>query len=447
MKITLIYSLFTISFFVLFCSCQREFSLENGQTSAGSLQKGINGNCQPITIGGTYINGQNLGDTNYLEVMVNVTAPGLYLIKTDTVNGYSFKASGSFSDNGTVSVRLTGLGNPVISDTDHFTVTYNTSICQAVVPVGTNAIGPAVFTLTGAPDICMSDTIYGSYVKSISLDTNDIVKISLNVTTSGTYAISTNVVNGYSFSASGTFSATGVQTVNLAASGIPVNIGTDKFTVIAGSSACSFDITVLTAIPVTNSDHFPLTDNSYWTYDDLMNPGDSVRRTVVDTTTIDSNLYKVVREDVKFGGPNQYFFRKTGSNYYEYAAADKYTTSFQYNKQINVDLPFLKENLTTGDSWESVEYTDTATFGQVIILKYIYACTDANATVTLNGKAFTNVYKITQRSMLRSLSGDFGYANGEYLYYYAKGIGLIYLKKTSTGFLQAELQIRNWQVN
>ena len=35
----------------------------------------------------------------------------------------------------------------------------------------------------------------------------------------------------------------------------------------------------------------------------------------------------------------------------------------------------------------------------------------------------------------------------EYLFCYAKGIGLIYLKKTLSGFLQKEIQIRNWQVN
>jgi len=183
-----------------------------------------------------------------------------------------------------------------------------------------------------------------------------------------------------------------------------------------------------------------------------MHAGDSIGRTIVDTITIDSNLYKIVREDVKYGGPYEYFFRKTGSNYFEYAPADKYTTSFSYNTLVNVDFPFLKENLTTGASWISEEFTGTTTFAQVLTIKYEYECIDANATVTLNGKAFTNVYKIKLVSELKSINNPYGFTNDEYLFYYAKGIGLIYLKKTSKvysseSFRQAEFQIRNWQVN
>ena len=97
MKVTLNYSVLTILFPVLFFSCQREFKFDIEPSIASSLQKDMDGNCLPITVAGTYIKGQNLGDSNYLEVTVNATAPAPYTIITDTVNGYSFKSSGSFS--------------------------------------------------------------------------------------------------------------------------------------------------------------------------------------------------------------------------------------------------------------------------------------------------------------------------------------------------------------
>ena len=49
--------------------------------------------------------------------------------------------------------------------------------------------------------------------------------------------------------------------------------------------------------------------------------------------------------------------------------------------------------------------------------------------------------------LVKLAGGTYEYTNEEYLFCYAKGIGLIYLKKTLSGFLQKEIQIRNWQVN
>jgi hypothetical protein len=49
--------------------------------------------------------------------------------------------------------------------------------------------------------------------------------------------------------------------------------------------------------------------------------------------------------------------------------------------------------------------------------------------------------------LVKLAGGSYAYTNEEYLFCYAKGIGLIYLKKTLSGFVQKEIQIRNWQVN
>ena len=124
----------------------------------------------------------------------------------------------------------------------------------------------------------MSDTIIGNYIKNVLLDTGSYIKVSVNVVVPGSYTISTNTVNGYSFSTTGTFTATGSQTVHLAPAGAPLNPGIDMFTITAGASSCVFSVTVLAVVTTANNDLFPLTMNSYWIYDDLYYQGSTVRQ-------------------------------------------------------------------------------------------------------------------------------------------------------------------------
>ena len=442
----LIYGLLNLSVIVFVIACQRGISPYTDAISSGNLSKDNNGNCEPVTIGGNYHAQQNLTDSNYIEADVNITLPGSYNITTDTINGYSFKAIGTFANTGLNHVKLSAAGKPLIADTDYFTIKYNASFCQAIIVVIDTTIKPALYTLDGAPNICMNDTVYGSYIKGVVLDTNAKVKISLNVISPGTYTITTNTVNGYNFSGSGIFLNAGIQSVFLNAAGTPLNEETNTFDVNTGTSSCSFSINVLTPLSIIGNDYYPLTKNSYWTYDDLVNIGDTIKETVVDSTNINNNFYKIIMEDVQFGGPYQYFYRKSGSDYFEYAAPNKYTTFFQYKKPVYADIPFLKENINTNSTWQSPEYIDTTTDGSIIYLMYEFSCLTNNATVTVNGKAFANVYEIKLLPKIKSSGGDYAYTNEQYLFYYAKGVGLIYLKKTLNAFIQQEMAIRNWQV-
>ena len=292
----------------------------------------------------------------------------------------------------------------------------------------------------------MNDTVTGNYIKGVVLDAGSYVKIAVNVTVPGSYTISTNTVNGYSFSTDGTFTAAGPQTIQIAATGTPLNQGTDMFTVTAGASACGFSVTVLPVVTITNNDLFPLTTNSYWIYDDPGSPGSTVRKTVIDSVTINSKLYKIMNEQVGPGTPLLFSYRKNGSDYFEYAQVDKYTGSVRYNKLIYDDLPFLKENLAAGDTWKSNEYSDTASFGQVINIQYAYSCLAADISTVINGKAFTHVYQIQMKPQVRSLDHGFNSTGEIYTYYYARGIGLISYKETSLGSNYGELKINNWQV-
>ena len=403
----------------------------------------------PHKINGTYTVGKNLGDTNYIDIEVNVTHPGFYSINTNTVNGYSFTGTGNFADTGSNMIKLAGSGKPIVQGSNDFAITYDTSVCDMIVNVEPAEITtPAVFTLQGSPNACMIDTVFGDYLKSITLNNSSYVKIGVDVTTKGSYTILTNAVNGYSFSGSGLFTTTGIQTVTLTASGTPLIEGANLFTIIAGASTCTFSVNVLNPVEVKNNDHFPLTYNSYWTYDDLLSPGDTLKRNITDSVVTGGNLYKILEEKPMVAASVQYFCRKEGDNYYEYGSVDKYTASVKFIPQLNGEILFLKENLVSGSAWTSDEYIGTITGGQSIYLQYDFFCVDANATVTINGKTFINVYKIVMMPMVRSAI-TYPYSGTSEIreLYYAKGVGLIYAKATNLGFSLLEFQIRNSLVN
>jgi hypothetical protein len=102
--------------------------------------------------------------------------------------------------------------------------------------------GSAKFTLMGAPDACVTPIISGTYKKGTALDASNTVVLSVNVTTIGTYTISTATINGISFTASGTFTITGSQVLVLTGTGTPTNSGTYSY--IPGYTGCSFAIIV-----------------------------------------------------------------------------------------------------------------------------------------------------------------------------------------------------------
>jgi hypothetical protein len=244
----LIFSLFFIN------SCKKEKSLEGfGVPAKGSLQSDTNGDCLPKTVSGVYEAGKGLTNAAFMKVDVNVTAVGTYTITTDTVNGYFFKGSGFFTATGVNTVQLSGIGIPITAGINNFTVTFDGTTCLipvTVLPAG--AGGPAVFTLQGAGGVCTTPIIAGSYILGTALNSSNTVKITANVTTIGTYSITTTVANGMTFSASSVFAATGPQTITLVGSGTPVAATATTVTVAAGSGgSCTFVINITSAAVFT----------------------------------------------------------------------------------------------------------------------------------------------------------------------------------------------------
>lgn len=98
----------------------------------------------------------------------------------------------------------------------------------------------------GTGDNCINTTVTGSYLAGLSLTMSNTVTIEVNVTSLGSFTLSTDTVNGYYFKGSGVFLQTGVQTVTLFGNGTPVNVQTDQFTVTSPgtSGSCTFNISV-----------------------------------------------------------------------------------------------------------------------------------------------------------------------------------------------------------
>ncbi len=446
MKHSLLYFLLIASIIAAQPGCQDKYIMAVMLPAKGSLKSDQTGNCLPKTVSGVYTINKSVVDSNFIMVTANVLSTGTFIIKTDTVNGYFFKATGSFSVSGLNQVKLIAYGKPLASGNNVFKISFDTSICYVTITVQPLSV-PAAYTLQGNPGSCISDTVFGVYAGGAPLDTSNRIAVLINVTSPGTYSIATNSLNGYSFSGSGLASSTGIQSVTLNANGTPVSPGTNNFSVTGNATTCTIPVTVLTPVATSNNDYFPLSNNSYWNYDDLYNLGDTLQRIMVDSTRLNGSLYKTMEERTQHYAPVSYYFRKVDSTYYEYGNVDMFTRALVFSPALQADIPFLRENLQTGTTWYSDEYIGTISSKQPIYLRYQFICNSNNASVTLNGKTFTHVYKITMLPQVRSaITYPYNITGETITIYYARGIGVIYTKFTNSGFVVMERQLRNWKI-
>ena len=232
---------------IFFVSCQKELNWDLSAQSQGTLKADSTTNeCLPIVVQGTYIVDSALGSTNYIDVQVDVTTVGIYQITSDTINGVSFYGTGTFGNTGINTVRLMGSGTPTASGLITFIISYlyNNSTCTVdveVLPASTNP--NAVFIFGGAGTTCTGFTLAGSYMQSLPLTSGNTVSLNVSVTSGGVYTLGTPVVNGVSFTASGSISTSNTG-VTLIGSGTPTTTGTFNYLVAGGGgSSCTFSVT------------------------------------------------------------------------------------------------------------------------------------------------------------------------------------------------------------
>jgi hypothetical protein len=124
----------------IFLGCSKELSYENNgipiAVAATGTLKDDAGNCLPINLKGSYYNGiALLGDTNFLQVTLNVKTTGSYSIQTDRQNGFQFAGSGVFNNTGIQTINLKASGTPLQKQATNFTVTFNNTSCSFAVNV------------------------------------------------------------------------------------------------------------------------------------------------------------------------------------------------------------------------------------------------------------------------------------------------------------------------
>ncbi len=136
--------------------------------------------------------------------------------------------------------------------------------------------------------ICKPVTLAGSYLPGIALTSGNTVQLEVTVAVAGSYTISTNTANGISFTKSGTFTSAGVQTVTLIANGTPISSGTQNFTVTYDNSQCTFAIDFGSAAVFTlggnGGNCTPFTIGGIYQQGILLNPTNTVQLQVTVTS-------------------------------------------------------------------------------------------------------------------------------------------------------------------
>ena len=237
----------------------------------GSLGKSVfTIDCTNVIVNGKYSNNVELTSSNNIKLVATVTKPGTYNItaETENNNGYSFQASGSFLNAGTYTITLSGSGTPLVASTtgapgDKIIINNDEDLlCDTTrIFINDSSILPE-FTVD-----CQSAVVNGSYAVNTTLTSGNTITINIksNSTAAGApFEITTDVVNGYSYKATGILNG-GNQQVTLIGEGKPTVNGTNNFILhtnsTLGASSCNLSVKVaakkIKIVGLAN------TDNSY----------------------------------------------------------------------------------------------------------------------------------------------------------------------------------------
>ncbi|MCX8020031.1 MAG: hypothetical protein N2747_06010 [Chitinophagaceae bacterium] len=425
---------FVVAFDSSFCDIQITVTSPGVGTLGGAPNA-----CTPITVNGVYSPSAVMNSSNNAVVTVNVTNAGGFIITTDTVAGIWFSFSGNLNA-GAQSVTLQANGTIPAGTTSGnrtFTVRLGSSRCTFVV----NIQAPGSGTLD-----CTNPVFAGTYTAGVAMNSSNTVQLGVNVNSAGAYSIRTDTVNGVWFTGSGNFTTTGPTTVTLTANGTPTNPGTFTYTVRWGTSSCTFTRTFNTQV----SDYFPRTVNSNWSYEIDDDATDSLYRYVIpQTLTITSGTYAIFMENDGSGADSSGYYRKSGSDYFEWLGFDN-----GLGNTIWLDYIFLKDNVAAGSpAWKSNPIT-ISIGGTPFTIRFSHQVTQKDISVTLNtslgSQTYNNVIVVEERieaqlapGVWQDLSSTLGYLRS----FYARNIGLIQqLGLDGSNNIDYKLELRRYQV-
>lgn len=388
------FSLFLTLLTTVFFSCQKEYSVETILTAAGTWQFNDSSKLYTGNIDSAYVS--LTGTTKTMNLLGRSTDGKqnfvLHLTATDSFTLREYKASLYQSDFeyftqgktiyqadqfiGEFIVTLTALSSTNVSGTfagisedstgalKPLTLGKFTSRINLTGNVTGGGSGTATGTLGVSAGACTSFSSSGVYTQGVSLTSSNTATVQVTVATPGSYTISTNTVNGVTFSKTGIFTAAGPQSVILVGSGTPVSSGNQTFAVSFGTSTCNFSITFGAGTPPL-SDYFPTTPGSFWVY--ALQGGtsaDSLQIKVLPSTiTFASNTYSIFTYDgiPASTNPDSLYFRKSSGLYYEYFNTQSFFGFNSPGTPPNLEYPFLKDTASVGIPWQSQSVTGTYT--------------------------------------------------------------------------------------
>jgi len=289
---------------------------------------------------------------------------------------------------------------------------------------------------------CKAPQIYGTYsVDTPLVTTKNYVIVNVNITSPGKYKIYTDTVNGMWFMDSGFIVSSGATTVKLKGYGTPILPKTTDFALLFNNTICSFSISVNGSATGggsgggggtgTNSDYFPDTQGSSWTYQyvpKLGNIDTFTSKVVAGQVTVDTLTYSRFATSI---GDTFYFAKDGKGTYYALSTVDfDYTFVFDSIPNGFISYPFLKDFANVGDNWTTGNYIGVKYNGQVGSAKAVFTIITKNTVpYTIGGKTYSNVINVQREIFFtptltpNSSSTYTSVLKGNS--YYAKAFGLI----------------------
>jgi hypothetical protein len=296
------------------------------------------------------------------------------------------------------------------------------------IPGGGSNNGTAKFSFKGAPAECTDAGITGNYKTGTALSSSNTVTVKVIVDSLGTYSITTNISNGISFTAAGSFTTIGEQTITLTGSGTPSAAGVYNF--IPGTNGCTFNITVTgdtVPLPVDeckSCTYIPVCVGSKYTYE-INNGG--VETTLVEEllspetdTTVNGIVYRKIEASYNYSNGT------SARNFAYYNCSNNTTTVFAYqvaNIGGTATINFIKSTILKANEPVLTTWTDVITNQAGVPVTMTFTLKEKNVSRNVLGKSFDSVMHVSYIQKVDFLGNEIEAGTGDY--YYAKNVGLI----------------------